>query len=146
MCEKILDINTVIWDEISMSSSRILELFHAIASKTRGNYLPFGGIQVITVGDWLQLKPVPGKFDRGHLAFESTLFSQLMPHTVQLSIIYRQDNESIFKNVLRELRAGVVSAFGRSFYVRCLVLSQRLLILFTSILLIIKWTFTMPYS
>ncbi len=62
----IFETDTVIWDEISMSSKRTLELFHSISSLIRASTKPFGGLQMIIVGDWLQLKPVPGSFDDGY--------------------------------------------------------------------------------
>lgn len=64
---------SVIWDECSMSSSRLLELYHKITTTVRGGI--FGGIQTIIVGDWLQLKPVADKFDDGLPMFKSQCFS-----------------------------------------------------------------------
>ena len=60
--KKLKDLEGIIWDEFSMNSSRDLELIHCICCKVRCSNLPFGGLQVILVGDWLQLSPVPGNY------------------------------------------------------------------------------------
>ena len=45
--EQIASTNILIWDEMSMSSQRLLNLANAIQQKTSHNNLPFGGIQMI---------------------------------------------------------------------------------------------------
>ena len=40
------EVDTVIWDECSMGSSRLLEMFHRIACVCRKSSEPFGGCQV----------------------------------------------------------------------------------------------------
>ena len=57
--EKLSKLDVVIWDEHAFDSSRILELISAICCKVNGNDRAFGGLQLILVGDWLQLTPVP---------------------------------------------------------------------------------------
>ena len=49
--KELLEAKCVVWDECSMGSARLLELFHAITSQVRDKKLPFGGIQTILVGD-----------------------------------------------------------------------------------------------
>ena len=51
--------DVIIWDEASMSSARMLELanalHHAVANKVTGDdKVPFGGKQMIIVGEFLQ--------------------------------------------------------------------------------------------
>lgn len=46
-------------DEISMLSGSLFEELDEIARTARGDEAPFGGIQLIVVGDFLQLPPVP---------------------------------------------------------------------------------------
>ena len=57
---RILNLKCLIWDECSMGIARLVELVHAICSKVRTNQQPFGGVQAILVGDWLQLQPSSG--------------------------------------------------------------------------------------
>ena len=59
-------IHAVIWDKASMSSQRISELVNAINHKAFPNENipnPFAGKQIIVVGEFLQLCPVPNEFD-----------------------------------------------------------------------------------
>ena len=55
---QIASTDVLIWDEISMSSQRIFELLHTVHCSLSGNTLPFGGIQVILVGDFSQFFPI----------------------------------------------------------------------------------------
>lgn len=70
ICEKVKKVDVIIWDETCMSSARILELvntLHHRLSDQHDNCLPFGGEQIIIVGEFLQLRPVPSTFDSGSL-------------------------------------------------------------------------------
>jgi hypothetical protein len=119
--QRIRETDCCIWDECSMGSARLLELFHSIASKIRGNDFPFGGMQVILVGDWLQLKPVPGKFDLGRPMFYSPIFPKLFPHTIELDVIHRQNSsEEQFLGILHDIRKGRCNA-GTAQAIRYLV-------------------------
>ena len=62
--DDITDMDVLIWDEISMSSQRIFELVNILHHMISKNALPFGGIQVILVGDFWQLKPIRSLLDR----------------------------------------------------------------------------------
>ena len=54
---QICGVDVLIWDKVSMSSRRILELVNALHDNSSENTYAFGGIQVILVGDFLQLTP-----------------------------------------------------------------------------------------
>lgn len=108
--QRIKSADTIIWDECEMSSKRTLELVnqvhHLVASKG-DNLKPFGGKQLILVGDFLQLKPVPNLFDGGLFMFESEIFVTAIPHCFELTRAMRQDQASArFLNALQELRMG----------------------------------------
>ena len=108
--ERVKAVDVVIWDEISMSSRRVFELANKIhlelASKC-DNPLLFGGIQVIVVGDFLQLRPVANYFDLGKFAFTSPLFIRAISHRVELTTIMRQNEEDkVFVACLKEIRVG----------------------------------------
>ena len=105
--KELLEAKYVVWDECSMGSSRLLKWFHAITLHVRDKKLPFGGIQTILVGDWLQLKPVTDKFDDGEPMYKSVLFPSLFPHTMQLTIVHRQnEHEVVYRNILGQLPVG----------------------------------------
>lgn len=55
----------LIVDEISMVSSVAWEWLHCACVATRGSAAPFGGMQVVLVGDFLQLPPVVAQSSAG---------------------------------------------------------------------------------
>ncbi|KAK3716440.1 hypothetical protein QZH41_007048 [Actinostola sp. cb2023] len=121
VCSRIKDTDSIIWDEISMSSARTLELTNVLEHEISlgDNFLlnrPFGGKQMILVGDFLQLKPVPSAFDNGDYVFCSLVFRITFPHRNELTIILRQREEDVeFLGALRELRLGQCSEKSHRF-------------------------------
>ena len=83
--ERVKATDVLIWDEISMSSSRMLEVVNLLCSRITGKKNPLGGIQTILVGDFFQLKPVPGIHDPGYLMFTSDVFSLAFEHRFELT-------------------------------------------------------------
>ncbi|HVV38912.1 MAG TPA: PIF1 family DEAD/DEAH box helicase [Candidatus Paceibacterota bacterium] len=63
--------NILIIDEISMLSASTFSMVEAVCREVRGNDKPFGGIQVLLVGDFFQLPPVTPREDQ---ATEADLF------------------------------------------------------------------------
>ena len=61
-CSKYLNLKWIICDEMSMVSNYMLKFIHLRLQEIKSNNLPFGGVNVITVGDLCQLKPVMGQF------------------------------------------------------------------------------------
>ena len=79
--------DTIIWDEAGMSSKRIFQLVNAIhhdIAEEKDKRKPFASKQVILVGEFLQLKPVPSTFDDGEFLFRSRLFEVAIPHRFEL--------------------------------------------------------------
>lgn len=104
---QISGVNVLIWDEVSMSSQRLFELVNALHNRLLENSYPFGGIQVILVGDFRQLKPVRNLLDKGDPIYESKLFDAVFPHRIELPKILRQDSsECELRTALDNLRAG----------------------------------------
>lgn len=96
-------------DEISQMSQRTFEHVNLIAQKVRGiDTKPFGGIQVIAVGDFRQLLPVSNDIDNGQYCFESPLWNTMFPHCVELTSVYRQNQEE-FVEVLNQLSSGEIT-------------------------------------
>jgi len=108
--ERVMSLDCLIWDEVSMSSRRILEIVnqvHIELSAAQETVRPFNGIQVILVGEFLQLRPVPNFLDRGEFMFQSPVFHRAITHRYELKTVMRQDeNEGIFIKCLREVRVG----------------------------------------
>lgn len=60
-----MESRSLIVDEISMMSLRVFELLDQLGRFIRGRHqLPFGGLQLVAVGDFFQLPPVPDDIDR----------------------------------------------------------------------------------
>ena len=76
--ERVKALDVIIWDEASMWSRRMFELVnflhHELATDELSKSLPFAGKQIILVGEFLQLQPVPSLFDEGDFMFYSPLF------------------------------------------------------------------------
>ena len=71
-------VDILVIDEVSMMSQKIFEMLDAIGKATRQNGRPFGGIQVIFLGDFYQLPPVGNKEEPEtmHYCFESSLWNE----------------------------------------------------------------------
>lgn len=98
----------LIIDEISMMTGELLDKLNEIAKRIRSNQKPFGGIQVMLVGDFFQLPPVNKGEEAVQFAFESESFREIINHIIELSIIHRQKDE-VFQRILKEARHGELS-------------------------------------
>jgi len=102
----------LIVDEISMIDADLFEKLDYVAKNVRSaeaysehlRQLPFGGLQLIFVGDFLQLPPVT-KSRSPKFAFQSSKWKQTIPETIQLRQIFRQKDSS-FKRLLQKVRRG----------------------------------------
>lgn len=119
MIESILRLKVLFIDEISMMSAKLMDtvdyILRGIRATDRQNghvfkKLPFGGLQVIFVGDFCQLPPVSehGK-PKERMAFHSKAWSDAKITTVEFTEIKRQEGDDAFKSVLNEIRFGFVS-------------------------------------
>lgn len=97
-------VECLIIDEVSMLSPELFDKLDAIARQIRNNNVPFGGIQLILSGDFLQL-PVVGSDD---FCFEAKTWNDNVNHTVYLQEIIRQSDPT-FQKMLNELRMGLVT-------------------------------------
>jgi ATP-dependent exoDNAse (exonuclease V) alpha subunit len=104
---KILDM--IIIDEISMLRSDTLELCDAVLKHVNENDKPFGGIQVIFSGDFLQLPPIVKNEEKKLIpnpwAFQSDIWRELNLKIIYLTEIKRQDDYK-FCTALNMVRAG----------------------------------------
>ena len=92
-------------DEISMLTAELLEKLNEIGQRMRRRFdKPFGGIQLLLVGDFFQLPPVV-KDAKAVFAFESRLWPTIVDATIELKEIHRQ-KDPVFQAVLGEARRG----------------------------------------
>lgn len=89
--------DVLVIDEISMLSGDVLQMLDYVCRTARdARYEPFGGLQVILVGDFFQLPPV--SFKRWRFAFEAPAWGGLDP-----AICYLTEQHRTGDPVLQEL-------------------------------------------
>lgn len=98
----------VVIDEISMLSGETLRAAELVARKARGRNEPWGGLRIITVGDFAQLPPVTTEGQPKDWAFLHPVWTESAFQPALLSTVMRtQDIE--FLTVLNFVRDGVVN-------------------------------------
>lgn len=102
--EAILACKMLAIDEISMLSAEMFDLVDEMFRIVRRNNSPFGGIQIIAIGDFLQLPPV-AKDGECRFAFESPAWEKASFYTVLLDKAYRQ-TDTRFLAALNDIREG----------------------------------------
>ena len=95
----------LIIDEISMVDGVFFQKLESVARAVRGNDKPFGGIQLILCGDFLQLPPVTKKGEKRVFCFQSSSWSKCVNTNYELTDIRRQ-NDKEFINILQAIRLG----------------------------------------
>jgi ATP-dependent DNA helicase PIF1 len=100
--------DTLIIDEVSMMTPDLFDKLDQIGRAILRVDKPFGGIQVIAVGDMYQLPPVNKENTGSFFVFESQTWKQLMQDAVVLRYIHRQ-SDPVFLKILEEARAGNLS-------------------------------------
>ena len=109
----IASIDLLIIDEISMVRADLLDAIDAVLRRFREHDQPFGGVQLLMIGDLAQLTPVVTPEDERILKpyystpyfFASKALQQIDYVTIQLEHVYRQQDAS-FINILNEVRNG----------------------------------------
>lgn len=108
-------IDVLVIDEASMLRRDQFELLDAVFANIRENTLPFGGIKLLLIADFLQLPPVITDTDlqkykdlKNPYCFQSDLWNQAGIKTLNLTKNFRQSSGS-FLEALGEIRMGIVS-------------------------------------
>lgn len=99
--------HVLVIDEISMLDGKILNSVNKILRTIRGSEEPFGGIQVVCIGDFFQLPPVTRQGDIMTYAFMSEAWLALKPLICYLSEQHRQADE-IFLGLLGSIRKNEI--------------------------------------
>lgn len=114
----IQNMELLIIDEVSMLRADLLDAIDfTMRSIRRKNDQPFGGVQVLFIGDLLQLPPVIRneewetlrKYYNGKFFFHSHVMQQYPPLYIELSKIFRQTDDK-FINILNNLRNNKIDA------------------------------------
>ena len=116
----IREVELVIIDEISMVRADIIDFIDKVLRiYTRNMREPFGGKQLLFVGDIYQLEPVVKEEDRQFLRpfypspyfFDAHVFRSFKLVSIELRKVYRQ-SDSTFINILDHIRTNMVTAYG----------------------------------
>jgi ATP-dependent DNA helicase PIF1 len=132
-------LQVLVLDEVSMVSGEFFDNLSRVVSEIRNDARPFGGIQLVVCGDFLQLSPIaPRKseveqmqialqdkgmsrdeandslfLNRG-FCFQSLAWREANFKVVELQEVFRQQNRA-FVEVLQEIRSGKVSPYAMNF-------------------------------
>ncbi len=104
------EIDVLVIDEVSMLHGARLNLVNEACQLLRNNDAPFGGLQVVLVGDLFQLPPVTHKDEAEDFVHASAAWADLNPAVCYLTEQYRQQNDRLL-DLLQAIRHG---AFRRS--------------------------------
>jgi len=113
----IRNMELLIIDEVSMLRSDLLDAMDFMMQSVRKNNRAFGGVQVLFIGDLLQLPPVVRddewrtlrNYYKGKFFFHAHVIEQNPPLYIELSKIFRQTDDQ-FISVLNNLRNNKISS------------------------------------
>ena len=111
--EEIETVDLLVIDEVSMLSAGIFDVMNSICRASKRKNLPFGGIQLLIVGDFFQLKCID-KEKEPKFAFESETWKYCKFYNIVLTKIFRQTDID-FCNVLNDIRIGFLSKRVKKF-------------------------------
>lgn len=115
-------IDLLVIDEISMVRADLLDAIDYRLRRVKGNSLPFGGVQLLMIGDLFQLSPVV-KQEEWHVLqdyyssphfFASRALQRSSFHTIELRKVYRQEDQK-FVDFLNKLRLQNLDASDLDF-------------------------------
>lgn len=111
---RLLAVQLLIIDEVSMVSAELFDVLDELMRAIRGQLdKPFGGVQVVALGDFLQLPPVPPEVSGtgvplariARLAFSSKAWKVCYFEIVLLTEVVRQPDHA-FVTLLSSMRVG----------------------------------------
>lgn len=115
------NVNTIIIDEVSMVRCDLIDAIDATLRSCMHTTAPFGGKQMVFVGDLFQLEPVLSSATDKEIIkedyhtdkpffFKAQVFNRLRLPSIEFKKIYRQDDE-IFLNILNNIRNGIIDYY-----------------------------------
>uniref|UniRef100_A0A4W2GP01 ATP-dependent DNA helicase PIF1 n=2 Tax=Bos indicus x Bos taurus TaxID=30522 RepID=A0A4W2GP01_BOBOX len=100
-----LNCQRLVIDEISMVEADLFDKLEAVARAVRQQNKPFGGIQLIICGDFLQLPPVTKGSQLPQFCFQAKSWRRCVPVTLELTEVWRQTDKT-FISLLQAVRLG----------------------------------------
>lgn len=113
----IRNMELLIIDEVSMLRADLLDAMDFMMQTVRKKAIPFGGVQVLYIGDLLQLPPVIRdeewqtlrNYYKGKFFFHAHVVQENPPLYIELSKIFRQTDDK-FISVLNNLRNNQITS------------------------------------
>lgn len=125
----IRNVDTIIIDEVSMVRCDIIDAIDATLRDCMNTTIPFGGKQMVFVGDLFQLEPVlVGETEKSIINdcyhtdkpffFRAKVFNRIRLPKIEFRKVFRQD-DTVFLNILNNIRNGILN------YDELSILNQR---------------------
>jgi hypothetical protein len=111
------NLELLVIDEISMVRADLLDAIDAVLRHFKHRpAIPFGGVQLLVIGDLFQLSPVVREeewrllqpFYDGPYFFQARVFRELKPVYIEFEHVYRQTNQE-FLSILNEVRNNALT-------------------------------------
>lgn len=106
-------------DEVSMLHGHRLDMVNEVCKLLRKDNKPFGGLQVILVGDLFQLPPITRGAEVVDFMHESAAWQELGPQICYITEQHRQERDGLLE-LLEAMRSGELESFHEE------LLSERL--------------------
>ena len=112
---RVINAKVLIIDEVSMLSANTLDMVDAVCRRLRQDQRPFGGLQVVLVGDFFQLPPIAKNKEsiatqtdfinnqNNLFAYNASVWTRANLNICYLTEQYRQDDKD-YLNVLTAIR------------------------------------------
>lgn len=110
-------VEALVIDEISMVDARLFDNLEFVAKKLKCLEETWGGIQLVVVGDFCQLPPIPTKDNYSRdvkYAFEADCWNDSFDLQIELTRIFRQSDPR-FIELLQCIRMGEIDRVDLSF-------------------------------
>lgn len=118
--KRIQKAKVLILDEVSMIGASTLDLVDAVCRAVHNKDVPFGGIQVVLVGDFFQLPPIARNGEEPTFAFQARAWQDLDPVVCYLSEQHRQADKKFLK-ILNAIRNEEFDSIHNSYLMECII-------------------------
>lgn len=113
------ELELLVIDEVSMVRCDVMDMIDALLRSVRKNNNPFGGLQLLLIGDLYQLPPVTKREDWAVLSraypspyfFDSLVVRQHPLVQIELTKVFRQTEETFIK-ILNDIRSNHIDDEG----------------------------------
>ena len=114
-------LDVLIIDEISMLTGNLFDKIEELGRRVRRSEQPFGGIQIILIGDFCQLPPIGVSSGDECFCFEAESWGDVIKteNIIIMKEIIRQTDTS-FQTALNELRMGIISDDTKELFGQCM--------------------------